>query len=197
MASKSDDVRNGLVSIVCSLVFVVLTVLVPFLRVIGGFLKYSTTIPYQGQDELWTMDFHWNNVIWGWLGLFNEYTYPDWLELKVQRDEALSLEVIWQIIPFWGFVWIALGVLGAVLVVIPAVQKIFGQQSSKIWIIGIVLGFIGTIVEYGLFIVLWLLEDWKEPSGPEINLLLLGCFIIGWVAFIIGAFFVRKPTFQR
>ncbi|MHA2202464.1 MAG: hypothetical protein ACW991_02130 [Candidatus Hodarchaeales archaeon] len=47
------------------------------------------------------------------------------------------------------------------------------------------------MIEYGLFVVLWLFEDWRgEPA--EINFIILGCFIIGWVALITGGVFMNK-----
>ena len=86
---------------------------------------------------------------------------------------------------------IILGILGTILVFIPSLQKSLNKNPIKTWKIGLILGLIGTIIEYGLFIVIWLLEDWRvEPAN--INFVLFGCFVIGWLALIIGTFFVNK-----
>ncbi|MFX0051141.1 MAG: hypothetical protein ACFE8U_07585, partial [Candidatus Hermodarchaeota archaeon] len=130
---------------------------------------------FQGQDEVYRIDFYWDAFRYGWLGLIDADSYPELVTSLKEANRILTMEVIWQIIPLWGFVWILLSFLGAILVIIPAVQKLFGQKPTKIWIIGLVIGLIGTIIEYGLFIILWLLEDWSEwPIPPELNFILLG-----------------------
>jgi hypothetical protein len=187
MATKSDDMTNGIVGLVGSLVFAVLTILVPLVKVFGGFLTYSETVEFFEQEITTKIDYYWD-VVEGTLGgLSIEFNYPDYVD---QSD--LSAEFIWQIIPLWGLLWIILGLLGTVLVAIPAVQKLSGQEPSKIWNFGVIIGLIGTMVEYGIFIAAWLLEDWAGETQPEINLILLGCFVIGWIAIIIGAMFIRK-----
>jgi len=78
--SKSEDVRNGIISLVGSLVFVVLTVLVPLVKVLGGFLTYSTTL--SEPIGTWTWDLYWDVVRWGATGLFNQESYPNYVAHK-------------------------------------------------------------------------------------------------------------------
>lgn len=114
------------------------------------------------------------------LGLTINFTYDEYVQ---QGD--LSAEIIWRIVPLWGLIWLILGFIGAVLMVLPAFQKLQGQKPIKVAKIGLIIGLVATVVEYGLFIVAWVLEEW-ETTTPNINIILLGCFIIGWIGLIIG-----------
>jgi hypothetical protein len=50
-----------------------------------------------------------------------------------------------------------------------------------------------TIIQYSLFLILWLFEDWGD-TRPDINIVLLGFFVIGWLALIIGYYFPTKTS---
>jgi hypothetical protein len=46
--------------------------------------------------------------------------------------------------------------IGAVLVVLPAFQKLLGQKPVNVAKIGLILGLVATVVEFGLFILAWI-----------------------------------------
>ncbi|MFX0152831.1 MAG: hypothetical protein ACFFAJ_18765 [Candidatus Hodarchaeota archaeon] len=122
------------------------------------------------------------------LGISIDFTYDQYVE-----QGELSAELIWQIIPLWGLVWLVLGIVGAVLLLLPAFQKLQGQKPIRVGKIGLAIGLIATVGEYGLFIIAWVLEDW-ETTTPNINIILLACFVIGWIGLIIGYIFAKKET---
>jgi len=165
--------------------FAFLTVIVSFLKVLGGFLSWS------GTEELLTgtIDFYWDEMTVTVFPISIGIGYDDCLNIGTESN----LEIIWRILPLWGLVFLGLGLIGAVLVAIPPLMKLGNSQpiETPLAKIGLVTGLIATVVEFSLFLILWLFEDWGEPA-PNINIILLGCFIIGWIALIIGYYFPTK-----
>jgi len=186
MSLESENQKNAIISIVGTFIFAVLTILLPLLKVFGGFLTYSASADFLGQQITSKFDYFWDQVTGSLMGLSINFTYDEYVQ---QGD--LSAEFIWQIIPIWGLIWIILGLIGAVLVLLPAFQKFQGQKPIEVAKIGLVIGLIATIVEYGLFIVALILEEW-ETTTPNINIILLGCFVIGWIGLIVGYVFTAK-----
>lgn len=183
---QEDKFKTGIGGIIGSLIFVVSTVLMPLGRIFGGFLTYSKTTQTSEGTITNSINYYWDIIKVS----HPEVSVPDLNYLDYIDQVDLTAEIIWRLIPLWGLLWIILGIIGAVLVVIPAVQKILGQEPSKIWKIGVIVGLIGTMIEYGLFIAAIFLEDWEEGATLSINIFLLGFFLVGWIAIIIGGMFI-------
>lgn len=181
MRTDPDDNKNYFIGLLGAGVFFFFTVLVPFLKIAGGFL-------------------------------WRPRKYYYWDVIKARRSSSsyvetvagakFDFEIIWQIIPVWGPIWLIFGLLGAVLVSIPPLMKLRKMKPIKtpVGLIGLIIGLAGTIVEYGLFFLLWFLEwfldDWGKKA-PYFNLIILGCFIIGWVALVIGYRYPMKSIVRR
>jgi hypothetical protein len=77
------------------------------------------------------------------------------------------------------------------LVVLPALRISLNKPplTAPYKKCGFFIGFVATFIEYLLFIIVWLLEDWGEMfhstgwGSPTISILMLGSFVIGWVTF--------------
>ncbi|MFX1424692.1 MAG: hypothetical protein ACFFB2_20415 [Promethearchaeota archaeon] len=188
MSSKSEDQKNAVISIVGTVLFAVLTILLPLLKVLGGFLTYSESTEILSQTVKTSVDYYWDKVTGSILGISLDYTYNQYVD-----QGELSAEIIWQIIPLWGLIWLILGIIGVVLVILPAFQKLLDQEPIRVGKIGLGAGLIATVGEYGLFIIAWVLEDW-ETTTPNINIILLACFVIGWIGLIIGYIFAMKES---
>ncbi|MHA1228848.1 MAG: hypothetical protein ACTSPV_19155 [Candidatus Hodarchaeales archaeon] len=186
MSSELENQKNAIISIVGTVIFSVLTILVPLLKVLGGFLIYSETSELFGQQITTKVDYFWDQITGSVMGLSLNLTYD---QLVQQGDSAV--ELIWQIIPIWGLIWIVLGVIGAILVGITAFQKLQGQKQIGVAKIGLVIGLVATLGEYGLFFLALALEKW-DSTTPNINIILLGCFVIGWVGLILGYVYATK-----
>ena len=185
---SSENNTNAVIGIIGAGVFFFLTVIVSFLKVLGGFLSWNVT---EGLF-IGTFDFYWDKMTVTVLFISVGIGYDDFESLESLGIES-NLEIIWTILPLWGLVFLGLGFLGAVLVVIPPLMKLGNAQpiEAPLGLIGLIAGLVATGVEYGLFLLLWLLEDWGEQA-PNINIILLGSFIIGWIALIIGYYFSTK-----
>ena len=111
--------------------------------------------------------------------------------LTILRIDS-QLEIIWDIIPIWGQIFMDFGILGAVLTSLPhiKVQSKTKQGNTLCTFLGLVTGLIATGVEYGLFLKVWLFEDWGEQ--PDLNYILVACFILGWMGLIVGYSHSRK-----
>jgi hypothetical protein len=185
-----ENPKNTLISIVGTFIFAVLTILFPLFRVFGGFLTYSDFNELFGSVE---RVFYWDQVISiGYRGQIYNNNY-----VEFSRFEP-STALIWQIIHLWGLIWILFGLIGAVLVMLPAFQVLQEQKPVNVAKIGFVLGLVATGVEFGLFILAWVFSNstrgfsLSNARNLYINFLLLDCFVIGWIGILVGYVFTTK-----
>ena len=190
MRTEPDSNRNDITGIIGVGVFFFLTILVPFLKIGGGFLWGDI-----GVDEFsLSIDLFWDKMNGIFMTIPFETNYygfsnPIYTSLGVE----VNILSIWLLIPLWSSIWLGLGILGTVLVLIPPLMKIGKHKPIKIplGLIGLIFGLVATVVEYGLFFLLWIIEDWGELS-PHINIFVLSCFIIGWISLVNGYRYPRK-----
>ncbi|MFX1283559.1 MAG: hypothetical protein ACFFB5_07885 [Promethearchaeota archaeon] len=177
---------NDFIGIIGAVLFAVLTIFIPFFRIIGGFLQNSVSVGTMTMK----VDYHWNVIITSMNG------YTDAISYAEMGTGSSDIAIIWGLIPLWGYLWFGLGIIGAVLVTIPPLMRLLDVQPiiTPVRPIGLIVGFIATLVELGLFFLIWLLEDWgiSEMGQPDLNFILVGCFFLGWVALIIAYSFPEK-----
>jgi hypothetical protein len=174
-----DEKSDGIIGLIGGLVFAILAVVIPFLKLEGfGFLT---------KTELGiTSDFFWDEVTAGPIGMAYDMYY-DILEIAGGLLGQQPTEILWTIIPLWGFAFLGLGTLGAILVIIPALQKMMGSEPMNVAFYGFLAGFIGTFVEYALFLIVGLLDGDLMGGGLEnVNLILIGMFVVGWIGLFFG-----------
>ena len=184
---ESKHQKNAIICIVGTVIFAILTILFPLLKVFGGFLTFSDNI--LGSTIL--MDFYWDQIsVLNYRRKIINYTY-----LEYSQYES-SPELIWRIIHLWGPIFIILGIIGAGLVVLPAFQKLQGHKTADVAKVGLIIGLVATGVEFGLFLILWIFSTntgmLNNATNLTINFFLLGCFVIGWIALIVGSVFAPK-----
>jgi hypothetical protein len=174
--------KNAIISMVGTAIFAVLTILFPLFRILGGFLTYSLRSELLGNIERY---FYWDQIIWLDLRVSTVY-------YNYNQFGNLHNELIWQIIHLWGPIWIILGLIGAGLVVLPSFQKLRGQKPVEVAKFGLIIGLFATVVEFGLFILALIFSNIHVIPYLNINFLLLGCFVIGWIGLIVGYVFTTK-----
>ncbi|MHA1940514.1 MAG: hypothetical protein ACW97P_02170, partial [Candidatus Hodarchaeales archaeon] len=169
----ADDSTDGIIGIIGAAVFAVLAVVVPFLKLEGfGFITKS--------EGGLTSDFFWDEVSAGPLAMGYDL-YLDLLKLAGGFTGQQPTEIVWTIIPLWGFAFLGLGFLGAILVLVPALQKMMGSEPMGVAFYGFLAGLVGTLVEFALFLVAGLLDGDLMGGGIEdVNFILLGMFVVGW-----------------
>ncbi len=178
MSFKPEEQKNTIIGIMGSIFFVFLTILVPLFRIFGGFLTYSSS-SISGE-------WYWNEVsISGMIS--REMSYPEYV---AQNDELSGL---WLTIGDWGLFWIVLGFFGAFCIILPSIRKFPEKPIIGVIVptIGLITGLLATVVEFGLFFLVLNEEDWGATT-PDLNLVLLACFILGWIVFIISYYFSLK-----
>jgi parallel beta-helix repeat protein len=190
LTNDTINLKNALISIIGAVIFTVFTVLLPFFKVLGGFLTYSYGTGIFGLRE---QVFYWDQVAsisTRVRGIFNySYNY-----LEFSKDQPTTA-LIWQIIYFWGPIWVILGLIGAVLMVLPVFQKKLKQKPVNVAKIGLILGLVATGVEFGLFFLAWVFSNntrryaLDNARNLHINFFLLDCFVIGWLGLIVGYMF--------
>lgn len=198
MRTEPDSKRNDIKGIIGVGIFFFLTIIIPFLKIGGGFLWGAIDLSEIPSIEmLLSYDLYWDKMTGSFLTVPFETHWDTFLNPLYTSLELEELMFVWLLIPFWGPFWLMLGTLGAVLVLIPPLMKIGKKEPIKIplGLIGLLIGLIATMVEYGLFILLFILEDWMLLS-PHINLFILGCFIFGWISLVNGYRYPRK-TFEK
>ncbi|MHA2226428.1 MAG: hypothetical protein ACXAC8_14560 [Candidatus Hodarchaeales archaeon] len=169
--------KNARIIIFGSAVFVIFAVLFPCLTILGDFLIFG--------DEYAITDFFSNP--------YEQYkafeTYQQVLNFLRSSRNAF----VWPLISTWWLVWLIFGIFGAVLVVIPSIMKLTGHKPRKLpqVKIGVATGLIGIGIVFGLFLFVFLLENWQRAS-VIINIISLGSFIIGWVGLLVAYLYSRK-----
>ncbi|MHA2174730.1 MAG: zinc ribbon domain-containing protein [Candidatus Hodarchaeales archaeon] len=184
MSINDINQRNALISLIGSGIFAILTVIIPVMKVGGGFLTYSELDPALGYSN--TIDFFWDEITVGTMIFFKVgISYSDMTTLS----SDLNYEFIWKLIPIWGIIYVTFGIFGAILIAYPGLQVLRGTSRSDkpISLFGLLAGLVGTGVEYLLFVFLWQGENWGSEK-PEINGIILLCFIIGWITLFWGYF---------
>jgi len=190
MRTEPDSNRNNIKGIIGVGLFFFLTILIPFLKIGGGFLWGDIGV----DDFSLSIDLFWDRMT----GIINNvpfntdyrgYDNPIFASIGVEE----GILFIWLIIPLWNSIWLTLGILGTVLLLIPPLMNIRKKEPIKfpLGLIGLIIGLVATGVQYCLFLLLWVLEDWGEFS-PHINLFILGCFIFGWILLVNGYRYPRK-----
>jgi hypothetical protein len=76
--------------------------------------------------------------------------------------------------------------------VLPVFQKLLGQKPVEVAKFGFILGLVATVVEFGLFILARIFSNIHNIPYLNINFLLLGCFVIGWIGLLVEYVFSTK-----
>lgn len=187
----AENNTNSLIGLIGAVVFAICAIIVPFLKLAGfGFITET--------EGGVTSDMFWDEIATsGGIIDFN-LPYDEYLDgLKLAADMGFGdepFEIIWQIIPLWGLVFLGLGLLGAVLVAIPPLMNLGNMDpiEAPLAKIGLVAGLVATVVEEVLFIIAGLMEPNLEGGLENLGLLALVFLIVGWAALILGYYFQAK-----
>ncbi len=167
-------------------VFVILGIILPILQYFGGFINFSR---YQGGSTVnQRVDFYWNIM---------EYSSQSGSGSKNLIEVALDSNVglIWIFIQVWGLIWIVTQIVAAALLILPIIDKVNIEKSRKIELtkIGLKIGLVGTGIEYLLYIIVLIFENWELDFGayslaetPSINLFLVVGFALAWFMYYLG-----------
>ena len=116
MRTEQDSNRNDITGIIGVGVFFFLTILVPFLKIGGGFLWGDI-----GVNEFpLSIDLFWDKMTGIFMTIPFESNYnvvPN--EIYTSLGGAENIIFIWLLIPSWRLMWLGLGFIGTVLVLIP------------------------------------------------------------------------------
>lgn len=182
-----DDNANSLIALGCAVAFSLLGIVIPIIRALGGFLTYTVTVFLSINFE-----FYWDVV--KVMGASETVNYNSFANTS-------QISLIWQIIPIWGLVWIALSLGAAVSIALPAIYKILGKEPIKYPLgdFGFTAGVISTGVECLLFFTGLIFEDWSSNLGtlaflkaPSLNLIFLGSIVTAWILLFIGLISLKK-----
>ncbi|MFX0063638.1 MAG: hypothetical protein ACFFC7_15820 [Candidatus Hermodarchaeota archaeon] len=178
--SENIPVYN-LLAIICAIVFGIITVLLPLLNLfgfilLGGFLQYSS--PSGVTNFFWFGLRSPTGIIMPFNSMFPKF----------------QPEILWTILPLWGIASIILAIIGTIGILVPAFSKIIGKEPTNFRMakFGLIAGLFGTIIQWLLFLIGWLLIGELWSSITNLNILLLGAYLIAWFALFIGYWSVSK-----
>ncbi len=166
--------------------YVILGIILPFLQYFGGFISYFRYMG--GSDIPERMDFYWNTIEWS-----NALGSGSKSLLSIAFDSGLGL--IWIAVQIWGIIWILSQIVAVFLLIIPIINRIKIERSRKIELtkLGFKIGLIGVGVEYLLYLILIIFENWElgfetyvVRKAPSINLFLLFCLALAWLMYYLG-----------
>ena len=199
MSSKSTD---HTIAIICVIVFLVLTLGIPFTGVVGGFYNQEVSLESLGTTITQKNEFMWDGIDETVVFIFSITITVSYNDLAT-GSQAGSL---WTLTQLWGLVYLLLTLLGGGAVVIYAYLKMNGDTPNPLLNTGgVILGLIGTIGEWAIMTLTIFSEDWEALADsmgaiggtvttPQINILLLALFIIGWILLIYGSRRAAQPA---
>jgi len=198
MSSKRND---HIVAVICVIVFLALTLVIPFLGIVGGLYSQTVTLDYLGSTITQQNEYMWD-------GIEESVDFIISITVTVSYDDMATgsqAGSLWNISGLWGPIYIILTLLGGGAVLIYAFLKMNGDNPNQLLNIGgLLLGLIGTVGEWVILTITIMSEDWElladamgaiggTVTTPKINILLLGIFIIGWISLIYGSIRATEP----
>ena len=181
----TESKNNAIIGLVGAVVFAVCAIIVPFLKLTGlGFITQT--------EAGVTADMFWDKMVSSTGGISVGVEYGDVVDLWAAFGSPSNIEIIWTIIPLWGFAFIGLGLLGAVLVAIPALQKFGDMEASGFGTIGLILGLVASVVEILLFAIVGLLEENLDGGIENFGWIVIILSVVGWVGLFIGNMYGSK-----
>ncbi|PWI48186.1 hypothetical protein CEE45_07710 [Candidatus Heimdallarchaeota archaeon B3_Heim] len=180
----TESKTNAFIGLIGAVVFGVLAIIVPFLKMTGfGFITETGTVPVINVD--YTADIFWD-------GGTTKLTGVPAVDVAFSDFVDSSIQIIWDIAGLWMFVFIGLGLIGFLLVAIPPVQKLAGMEPMNLGFFGLIAGLVATVVHYLLIVLGALLDEAFEGGIENLNLIMLVLMIVGWVALIVGYIYGSK-----
>ena len=196
MSTQSND---HVIGIIFAGIFLLLTLFVPFIGIVGGF--YNMDLPYEsgGIDINAEADCLWDGIEVTVHFIITASATLDYDDLA----EGSQAGALWNLLGLWGFVYLLFTLLGGGAVAIYAFLKMGGGTVNPLLNTGgVALGLIGTVGEWVIMSLAIMSEDWSTtdtgmgiPAGsytPQINIILLALFIVGWVCLIYGSMRAAK-----
>ncbi len=198
MSSKSNDYVTA---VICAIVFLALTLVIPFLGIVGGFYSQTVTLDYLGSTITQQNEYMWD-------GIEETVDFIISMTITVSYDDMATgsqAGSLWNISGLWGTIYIILTLLGGGAVLIYAFLKMNGDNPNQLLNTGgLLLGLIGTVGEWVILTITIMSEDWEllaaamgaiggTVTTPQINILSLSLFIIGWISLIYGSISSTKP----
>jgi len=198
MSSKSNDYVTA---VICAIVFLALTLVIPFLGIVGGFYSQTVTLDYLGSTITQQNEYMWD-------GIEETVDFIISMTITVSYDDMATgsqAGSLWNISGLWGTIYIILTLLGGGAVLIYAFLKMNGDNPNQLLNTGgLLLGLIGTVGEWVILTITIMSEDWEllaaamgaiggTVTTPQINILSLSLFIIGWISLIYGSISATKP----
>ncbi len=183
-SGKSPMIRL-IVAISGGLIFFVLNIFLPYMKIMFGFLedsRFGWTIRYYATEVNAKHEDVVAEITWN----YDEYG-------RSLRKEAVGeLEFTWTFLDLWQWVFLVGGIIALILVILPELINMTRRELPELPVslsmTGFIIGLIASGAEWLLFLFLWLEEDWDDQ--PDIGFSLLILNIIGFVTLYVAS----KPS---
>ncbi len=168
------------VALIGGIIFFSMNILFPYMKILFGFLEYSDD-DYKAK----------------YFASGHKAGYDEGNQTSIGYDYFANVregdvEWLYTLLDLWQWVFVLGGIAALTLVIIPEVVTKTGGELPElpvsVGLIGFIIGVIASGVEWLLFILVWMLEDWANQ--PNIGFFLLILNFIGFVALYIAA----KPS---
>ncbi|MHA2032065.1 MAG: hypothetical protein ACW99Q_22060 [Candidatus Kariarchaeaceae archaeon] len=199
MSSKRNDHTIG---IICAIAFLVLTLGIPFTGLAGGFYSQEVSI-----ESLGITINQKNEYMWDGIEETLEFIFSMTITVSYDTMAADSQAgALWNLLGLWGMIYLLMTIAGGGIVAFYAFSKMNGSNPNPLLNMGgVILGLIGTVGEWVIITITLNAEDWEAMADvmgalggtvttPQINLLLLALFVIGWILLIFGSIMAAKPA---
>ena len=195
----SNENTNQLIGLICAICFIVLTLVIPFTGVLGGFFQQTVSLTSLGTTIEQKNEYMWDGI--------EETALFFTIKVKYNSMESESQAgALWGLCQVWGIVYLLLTAIGGGLVAFYALGKMSGSEPrSLIGVLGVLSGLVGTIGEWAILLITISVEDWAAMEEaldildgtitvPQINIIMLALFFVGWILLIFGYVAASKPV---
>ncbi len=154
-----------IIPIIGGLLFFLLNCLFPWAQLLFPYLEYS--------DDKGTMKW--------WASEVKESGDSSTSSISYDSVESAHQDILWTVLHYWQWLLLLGGLVSVALVIIPPLMEIQEKETLvPLNHLGLIIGLVVSGIEWLLFILLRILEDWDIKPTPNTNLLYLniGGFIL-------------------
>ncbi len=191
--STNGSQKRLIVALVGGLIFFLVNILAPYIGFMFGFLEGTIIDDMYGVK--WDVKWHSSELEM----IYESTPFDSSISYSFTALENSEVEFLWTLLDLWQWIFLVGGIVALVLVIISEIITITGGKQPDLRVslnsLGFIIGLIASGVEWLLFLLIWVLEDWDTlisgmSNQPDLGFILLILNVVGVIALYLAA----KPS---